>query len=279
AAGVLFITVPARFALAVPAVVLLFLVYEKRGANVFVTQAGAGSRNGGIQVRHVDWVDRAVGSNADVAFLFTNARPPQAFWQNEFFNRSVDRLYNFVGRPLDGLPQQYIATDPNTGVVRVVGGAPIRTKYVLTDTSQILDGRPIASDEGVGLRLYRVPGRVRVIGGFAGIYPDAWSGPTATFTANACPGGRLSMRLTGDPDLVPHPQTIVARSGARELGRIVIPPRHFNVPFSIPLVPKNGVCKADFTISPTGIPKLVFNRPDSRVLGIRFLDVRYEPAR
>jgi hypothetical protein len=271
------VVLPARFALAAPLLVLVFLAVLNRQANFFITGSGTSSLNGGIQLQN-DWVDRAVGGNGPVTFLFTNARPPQTLWQNEFFNRSVGAVYNFAG-PVDSLPQATVVPDRKTGVLLAAGVTPVSAQYVLTDTSQFLAGKQVAVDNGAGMKLYRVDGKVRVIGSMSGIYPDGWSGPTAGFTASDCPGGRLSMRLTGDPDLVPKPQTIIARSGDRVVGKIVVQPRHFHVPFSVPLTSSRDVCSVQFTISPTAVPAEVFNRPDNRQLGIRMEDVRYEPSR
>ena len=276
AAGVLFMLLPARLAVIAPIVVLLFLAFSNREANTFVSAAGTNSLNGGIRLAN-DWIDREVGHDADVTALFTNARPPQTIWQNEFFNRSVGPLYNFQGQ-LDSLPQSTVVPDPKTGVLLVAGTTPLKAQYVLTDTSQFLQGKQLVVDSGAGMQLYRVNGPVRVIGQLTGVYPDGWSGPNAAFSVSGCHGGRLSVRLTGDPDLVPKPQTIVASSGGRRLGRIVVAPRHFHVPFSVPLVARHGVCTVDYAISPTAIPAVVFNRPDSRELGIRFEDVRYSPS-
>jgi hypothetical protein len=273
---VAWVLLPARLAVAAPVVVLVFLALVNRQANFLIKESGTASRNAGVHVAE-NWVDAAVGGKeGTVTFLFTNARPPQTLWVNEFFNRSIGPVYNFAGR-VDGLPQATVARDRRSGVLLVAGVTPLHAQYVLTDTSQFLAGTPIAEDRNTGMRLYRVNGLVRVVGGLSGIYPDLWSGPTAGFTASGCHGGHLSMRLTGDPDLQPKPQTIVARSGGRVVGRIVVQPRHFHVPFRVPLVPQNGVCTVQFAISPTAVPAQVFGRPDYRRLGIRFQDVRYEP--
>ena len=271
------VVLPARFALVAPLLVLLFLAVLNRQANFFITGSGTSSLNGGIHLQN-DWVDRAVGGNGPVTFLFTNARPPQTLWQNEFFNRSIGPVYNFAGM-VDGLPQATVVPDAKSGVLLVAGATPLTAKYVLTDTSQFLAGKQLAIDAGAGMQLYRVNGRVRVIGSMSGIYPDGWSGPVAGWTASDCLGGRLSMRLTGDPDLQPKPQTILARTRGRVIGKIVVPPRHFHVPFSVPLVSKHDVCSVQFTISPTANPAVVLKRPDNRELGIRIEDVRYEPTR
>jgi hypothetical protein len=271
-----FLLLPPRLALLAPALVLLFFAFSNREVEGFIGQAGRDSRDAGSQTGR-DWIDRAVGRHALVSTLFTNNRNYQVLWNNEFFNRSVSSVYNFIGPP-DGLPQQTVAPDPKTGALVVVGGKSVSAQYVLADTSLLLRGRAVATDPGEGMALYRVDGPVRLVGRLSGIYADSWSGPQASYTGYGCHGGYLSMRLTGDPDLQPHPQTIVATSGKRELGRVVVRPRSFHHPFTIPLVGKSGTCDVTFTVTPTAVPAQVFpGRPDTRVLGIRFEDVTYRP--
>ncbi|MDQ2911490.1 MAG: glycosyltransferase family 39 protein [Actinomycetota bacterium] len=272
AAAAIFILLPRRYAVVAPVLVLAYFAYANRGVEGFTSQAARDSRNGGVQVRR-DWVDHTVGADAQVAALFTNNRNYVSLWDNEFFNRSIGPVYNFIGPP-DGLPQQTVTPDPKTGTLTVAGTA-VRSHYVLADTSLLLPVRPVATDPGVGMALYRVDGPIRLTGRLGGIYSDAWSGSRVSYTGYDCHGGHLTVRLTGDPDLQPRPQTIVARSGTRVLGRIVVRPRHFHVPFTIPLVGKDGTCDVTYSISPTAVPADVLGRPDTRELGIRFESVAY----
>ena len=49
----------------------------------------------GSATRSRDWIDRAVGRDADVAVVWTGKhRPLHAIWENEFFNRSVGPVYD-----------------------------------------------------------------------------------------------------------------------------------------------------------------------------------------
>ena len=48
---------------------------------------------GGITVEYRDWVDRYVGPNGDVAFLWEGSSDKFAVWENEVFNRSVGPIY------------------------------------------------------------------------------------------------------------------------------------------------------------------------------------------
>lgn len=273
AVAVAFLALPARFALAAPLLVLLFLAVLNRQANFFLTSSGTASRNGGVQVAE-NWVDRAVG-DAKVTFLFTNARPPQALWQNEFFNKTIGQVYNFAG-PVDGLPQATAAVDPTTGVLQS-GGAPVRAQYVLSDSSVLLTAKQVANDPNVGMSLYRVDGPVRAAGTTGGLYPDTWSGPVATFTGYACHGGRLSMRLTSDTAIHPHPQRIVARSGGRVVARVIVRPGQVHVPFSFPVISRGGACSATVTVTPTAVPAQVTGAPDTRALGIRMQQIAFRP--
>jgi hypothetical protein len=276
AAGILFIVIPARFAMAVPVVVFVFLAFGNREADMFLTQASTDSRNGAIQVP-VDWVDRAVGSDAEVAALFSNARPPATTWLNEFFNRSVGPLYNFVSSPLDGLPQKMVQVDRRSGRLKIVGGGYVRAKYVLSDNTQVLAGKILASDPGVGMRVYGVNGPVRVVGSLGGIYPDQWSGSSASILAYACHGGHLRLLLAGEPRLHPRPVTVVASSEGQRLAKLVVQPGFAGRRYTIPLVARGNVCQVDFSVHPTAVPAERLRSEDTRSLGVRFLSFNVEP--
>ena len=53
------------------------------------------------------WIDGAVGRDAHVAMLWTGGNA-LAMWENEFWNRSVDRVYN-LRAPLPGdMPSTHV---------------------------------------------------------------------------------------------------------------------------------------------------------------------------
>ena len=68
-----FLLLPPRLALLAPALVLLFFAFSNREVEAFIGQAGRDSRDAGSQTGR-DWIDRAVGRDAQVATLFTNNR-------------------------------------------------------------------------------------------------------------------------------------------------------------------------------------------------------------
>jgi hypothetical protein len=137
--------------------------------------------------------------------------------------------------------------------------------------------RPVVLVIGVGMTVYRVSGPVVVRGQLEGIYPDLWSGPAVTYVEYNCTGGKVTVRLTGDPGSHPFAQTITATVGTRQYKKIVRPGQ-FNVPFSVPAVPdESNVCRIAYAVSPTAIPDQTIHNGDTRALGIRFVRVTYRP--
>jgi hypothetical protein len=277
AAGLLFLLLPRRLALVAPAVVLLYLAGANSPVVGKVRTTSIESRIGGVQTRR-DWIDRAVGTTKPrVAAIWTGA-PGLNFvtlWDNEFFNRSVGPVYNLHGPP-DGLPQETITIDPHNHVARGPSGKVIRAQYVLTDKSLQVAGKAIASDPGAGMVLYRVGGPVVISRQLEGVYPDSWSGATASYTRYPCVSGTLSVVLAGLAKLQPRQITVVARSAGR-VRRILVPPTGPRT-LAIPLHPQNKRCQVAFSISPTVVPAQVLGTADTRELGIRFVRVTFSPT-
>ena len=110
AAGAAFVFVPRRYALVLPALVGVYFVLASvvvENGRHGIRQASAGGLFAGIRVPHPDWIDRRVGRDADVSFLWHYAGETRPLWNNEFFNRSVRDVYTVDGPdPADGgLPE------------------------------------------------------------------------------------------------------------------------------------------------------------------------------
>ena len=89
-----FLLVPARYALVLPAIVLVYWVVALKpiwfGPYPYgVRQAGAGALFQGIRGAPRDWIDRAVPAGKEVAVLYTGAADRFTVNMNEFFNRRV----------------------------------------------------------------------------------------------------------------------------------------------------------------------------------------------
>ncbi len=276
--GVLFMLVPARWALTLPAVILAWFAFstwsietnEHGGAHA----ASVGALYGGITRPDRDWIDRAVGQHANVAFVWSSRKDKNTLWQNEFFNRSVRDVYYFGRRRSPGnLPETRVAIDSREGELT---GAR-RASYVLTDDTVRIAGTEIGRDKVKGMVLYRVDGPLRLAEwwegatlrrgteAIRGLYPDTWSGPMVTYTRRDCEGGSLTVLLESDPSLVGGRQVVTARTGSVE-----VPPGQ-SVELTVPLQARRGTCTAQFTVSPTAVP----GRGDTRRLGVHFTRIDF----
>jgi hypothetical protein len=218
-----------------------------------------------------DWVDRAVGAKADVASLYW-AGDQFRFWEAEYFNRSVGRLYSLPG-PYDGLPGLVDVGIDARGVIRDGAGVAPRARYTLTDEDTELAGRVVADGE-YGMVVYETSGPMVVRQRLDGLYPDRWSASQVYYQRFACTGGTAVARLESDPDVHRRAVTVTATvEGAA--------PRTANVQPStpavlrVPLRAKDGVCAVTYTV-PTVTPAVEYGRGDVRPLGVKFR-VAYEP--
>ena len=280
-----FLFVPRQYALALPLLVLgLWAVavkpiwFGKHGFERF----SRGSLFQGIRTAQPDWVDRALPGDAEAAFLWTGLTDRLTVNQNEFFSRGVGPVYYVSSPTPGGLPETKVRIDRATGDVTLPGGKPVTDRYLLADSSFEPDGEPLARDKGWGITLWRVnPPLVSAVR-IDGLYPnDTWSGKTVKYVRRRCAPGRLSVVLSSDPSLFLEPQTVVARSGGRVVGRVRLRPVGSAV-LGIPVAPSPGTdeCRVVFTVTPTAVPADVTGgaNPDPRELGAHFNRFVYKPG-
>jgi hypothetical protein len=223
------------------------------------------------------WIDAAVGRDAHVALLWTGGNDLSA-WENEFWNRSIDRVYH-VGTPLPGdMPSTSVKVDPATGVLQDSAGRPISAPYVLTDTSVELRGTRIASDPSKQLVLYKVTPPARTTTQVVGLYAEPsspWSSGHVRWRKYDCTGGTLLAQLRSDNQLFQKPQTVVI-TGTTPAQRFTIAPGASRT-LRLPLAPRRTVCQVDFSISPTHRPVdfPALKNDDTRSLGLHFDVLRY----
>jgi hypothetical protein len=270
AIGLLFLSISPRYALVLPAVVLLWFTFATERIERFdhgFPKASVGALYQGITAPRRDWVDAAVGRNADVAFVYSGRDPthhPDTLWENELYNRSIGPVYDLRQPSMGGLPETRVAQRAD-GVL-LADGKPVRHAYVLSEESVPLAGAVIARDKLKGMALRRTDGLVRIGYRVQGLYPnDTWSGKRVTYTRLRCAGGAVTAQMRRDPNLITRPQTV------RADGRSVTFSSNDDATLTVPLHPRNGVCRAVFTVTPTAVP----GPADPRVLGVHFLQFRY----
>lgn len=262
AVAALFLLVPPSRALALPAVVLVWFGFalwaietNPHGGAHYVSEQAL---FGGTSKPHPDWIDRQVGRSANVAFVWSGDVDRKfSLWTNEFFNRSIRRVYDLGAPEPGGLPATKVRLDPHSGRLDGAGSA----QYVLTDDSVHVAGTPVGADPARQLTLYRVHGPLRVSFTTSGVFPDTWSGPTATYTRFDCAGGTVRALVQQDTSLFPQAQTV---DGVRVQGSAWVTARLRRV---------GSACTATFHVAPTKVP----GPQDPRTLGIHFSRFVYVP--
>ena len=275
AAAVLFLFVPRRYLLALPAFVLTYFalaIQPIQAGPHGMEQAAAGALFEGIRTGQRDWIDQAAGDET-VAVLWTGKTNRFTVLMNEFFNRSVGRVYTLGGPMPGGLPETPVRVDPETGEIRrVADGSVVEEGYVLTDGTIALDGDAVAADEQLGVTVYGVGGPLVSTTSVTGVDNDFWSGPEASYRRVRCRGGALVVTLGSDPGTFKEEQTVLATDAdGNALSSITFMP-HETVKLRVPLRPQNDVCTVHFRISPTTVP----GGGDLRELGARFLTFEYQ---
>jgi hypothetical protein len=245
-------------------------------------QASRGALFQGIRTADRNWVDQALPKGAKAAFVWSGRTDRFTVNQNEFFNRGVGPIYYVEDPTPGGLPEKRVHVDPRTGRVTFDDGTPVRERYLLADSSLEPDGRALAGDKGWGVTLWRVRPPLVSATRITGLYPrDTWSGRTVTFLRRRCDGGRLTVFLHSDDRLFVGPQTVVARSNGRVVGRARLrgtPTVVMTVP--VEPVPGTSKCRVLFVVTPTAVPaKVTTDNPDPRPLGAHFDKFVYTPGR
>ncbi len=263
ALAVLFLVIPRRLALVLPALLVLYFAAEHEPIERQITLAATNARAAGIGSARSDWIDRSVGANARVAAVWSGNVDPHVIWENEFFNRSVGPVYD-LGAPLPGdLPSTRVSVTGD-GDLRDPRGDRVFAEYALTDRSVVLTGAPRAENAGAGLTLWRIGRPLQSASRVTGLYPnDTWSGPVVVYRQLGCTGGGVRVTVLGDASLFRRRQRVRSGSSVHDVAPGA------PVTFTVPL----HDCEARFVVTPTKIP----GNGDSRRLGIRFLRFDYVP--
>jgi hypothetical protein len=279
-----FLWLPRRYAPVLPAIVALgFLAtwlpleqwthgFPRLGQSAYAQGIGSAGRS---------WIDRAVGRDAHVAAIWSGGNE-FALWQNEFWNRSIDRVYGLGARLPGDMPETQVSVDQATGIIRGVN-----ERYVLASASVEIAGKRIASDPEKQLVLYRITPPARITTQIVGLYPTKpgalpWSRGHVSWIRSQCRGGSLSVRVSSDSQLfrdTTQTLTVVGTTAARTLR---LPPTTEGRRVALPLTAAHGACRVDFSISPTRVPARYprLHSSDTRPLGLHFeIPFRYTPPR
>jgi hypothetical protein len=279
-AALAFVFVPRRYALVLPGLVLVYFAVTQHPIVDQHRFRSAQHLFGGIAMEHRDWIDRSVGPDGEVSFLWTGTSDKFTVWENELFSRKIGPIYTTGPAVPGGLAQTPVSIDRSTGYVRGPDGRRVSVSHVLTDATGELGGTVVGEDGVKRLVLYRVNGPLRQLAFVDGLYPqDTWSGKNVTYTRHECTGGTLDVELQSDAALFDEPQSLVIREGRRVIGRVLVDPRLTAVQTRIPLTADDGKCVVRFEVEQTAIPREVTNgdNADPRELGLHFNRFDYRP--
>ena len=271
-AAAAFLFVPRRYALVLPGLVLAYFAISHHPVIAEHRYRAAQHLFGGITAESRDWIDRAVGSDAEVSMVWTGNSDKFTVWENEFFNRSVGPIFTTGPAVPGGMAQTPASVDRETGYLTDADGRRVRARYALTDASLELVGRRVAEDARKAMLLYEVDGPLRQLAFVDGLYPqDTWSKEKVTYVRHDCRDGTLEVELQSDPSLFTEPNAVVARVGDRVVARTQVYPALAKT-MRVPLEAVGDTCTVTFEISDTAIPNVVTGgaNPDPRPLGVHF---------
>ena len=276
AAAALFVLLPRRFSPAMAVLLALYFAAATRPVESITHQASAGGFHSALG-HPKDWVDRAVGRDADVSSVWIGGNDAFPFWETEIFNRSVGRAYTALGA-YDGLIQtiRHGSLRPDGRFVDL-DGRPVRLGYVVTDAATTLSGRRITSNGAERMTLFRIDGPVVVEERYDGLFPDRWSGASFLYRRYDCRGGRLRLALESSHAIHPRPLVVSVFQHGEQTGTLRFLPRDQFPRASVALRPRGQVCDLRLEI-PTGSAE-GSTAEDFRQLGLRFRSVNYEPSR
>jgi glycosyltransferase involved in cell wall biosynthesis len=218
------------------------------------------------------WVDKAVGPGADVTLVWTGDNPYRG-WENEFWNRSVRRVFDAGSSTLlAGASEPRLTVQKSTGVFLDPSGQPVHVRYVLADPTLVIVGQKIAEDAPKQMAVYRVDGLLRTRVTIRGWYPDTWTGPHAEWMLRGCTRGQLRVPVHTNPVLFAGETQTIAVSGSTEPFVVRLPPTATRT-IVVPLHPQAGVCRIRFDITPSRKPA-----NDPRTLGVLATGFEYVPA-
>ncbi|MBX5474689.1 MAG: glycosyltransferase family 39 protein [Thermoleophilia bacterium] len=283
-----FLWLPRRYAPVLPLLVALGFLATWLPLELWThsfPRLGSSAVAQGIGNSDRSWIDRAVGPDARVAVLWTGGND-LAVWENEFWNRSVSRVYDLT-TPLGGdMPSTHVSVERSTGILRTPAGGTIPERYVLTRVGDELRGTPVARDKAKGLVLYRVLPPARTTTTVTGLYDDPvnpWSNAHPVWTRYQCRGGTLTVVVSSDRNLFQGKAQTVRVTGTTPARTFRISSATSGTRLTFPLEPERGICRVAFDIAPArrpaDYPRL--HRDDPRLLGLHFESppFRYSPPK
>jgi hypothetical protein len=187
---VIFVFLPRRAALALPALALgLLVTMSVSASNLIVERARADQQE--LVGSPRNWVDRT--AKGDVTYLYAGEPGWNSVWQQRFWNERVKHVLTFPPARVPGpMPQRAQAPTAD-------GRVAIRDQYVVASDRFTFVGTPVAHhSRGLDLEtltLWRLTGPPRLATVTTGVQPNGDMISPGTITVYGCAGGRLDLTL------------------------------------------------------------------------------------
>ncbi len=247
--------------------VVIYFIATSVAVDIKTDRASAGAVAQGIS-GHRDWIDQAVGANADVSVIYPGSAEPLKVWQNEFFNRAVHRVYTIAVPLPGGLPETIVNAAPDG---RVIGraGEQIRADLVLVHESTVIAGTTVATDDGAHMNVVRATSPLRFLSTVSGIYDDGWTAGEVLYSNYACKAGSVETTVRLDGALHSTPVTVTPFVGDIPQRPVQVSPDGSSQVVTARVSPGGEACSVRYVIEPVAIPSQVTpGVVDSRPLGV-----------
>ena len=225
-AGLAFLFVPRRYALVLPGLVLVYFAISQHPIVSEHRFRSAQHLFGGIAMKQRDWIDRSVGRDDDVAFLWTGTSNEFTIWENEIFSRTVDTIYTTgpavpagwrrrLSRSTEA-PATYV--DPTEAACRSRTCSPTQP-----GSSEAPSSARTGSSAWFSIASTARCGRWRSSTGSIRRTPGR--GSTSRTRATNARGGKLEVEVQSDSALFYEPYILLIRVGGKVIDRVLIDPR------------------------------------------------------
>ena len=231
-----------------------------------------------LQPKPFDWIDRAVGADAEVGLLWPSDEPPTWVWEHEIWNRSI-RSVVAVDGPMPVLETKQGTFSKATGLFVPSTSADVPPEDLFVAPSRWrLDGTEVARGRApaVDLTVWRARRPLRLKFQSTGIFPDRWTAKTTELFAYGCEGGRFRMQLWRGFDAG---QTItVTASGAPVRTLLIANARPRRFAFAASPDPLTGTCTLRIDVPGAVTGDQAGGSGDPRVLGVHILSPSFDPT-
>ena len=235
--------------------IALLLVFAGASVNVSRVVAAEATRvQPGTVGADPRWIDEH--APGPVAYLYTGDVYWNSVWENLFWNRRLDRVYDLLLAAVPGgIPQESLGPYEDGRLVDKFGHGP-GVRYVVASNSLLFAGRRIA-DAGNGISLWQVDPPFRLRQWIQNVRFDGTVERHAKVFVYACRGGTLRLTLSAST-----PMSVRLLRNEKPLGRIPLRPGRASS-FDIPAMARRPrgkhLCSFDLlTPAPVRVTDLSF---------------------